>query len=151
MLDVVLLAAAAVALFVGVLLVSLERWSITPPLLGLLAGIVLGPQLLDAASIPAGDASSVMQLAARLLLAVALMGIALRYPIDRLAAHLRQVTLLVLVVLPVMAAVVAAGAVWTLQVPLGVAGRSGSPRSSTSVMPTNRASPIRGCGRPGPW
>jgi sodium/hydrogen antiporter len=129
--DVVLLAAGAVALFVGVLLVSLDRWSITPPFLGLLTGIVLGPQLLDAVSIPTGDDKHVMQLAARLLLAVALMGIALRYPIDRITGHLRPVALLVLVVLPVMAAVVAAGAMWTLQVPLGVALVLGAALSPT--------------------
>lgn len=131
MIDVVLLAAGTVALIVGVLLVRLERWSITPPLLGLLTGIVLGPQLLNAASIPAGDDARVMQLAARLLLAVALMGIALRYPIDRVIGHLRQVALLVLVVLPAMAAVVAAGAMWTLQVPLGVALVLGAALSPT--------------------
>ncbi len=131
MIDVVLLAAGTIALFVSVLLVRLERWSITPPFLGLVTGIVLGPQLLNAASIPPGDDAHVMQLAARLLLAVALMGIALRYPIHRITGHVREVFLLVLVVMPAMAAVVAAGAVWTLQVPLGVAFVLGATLSPT--------------------
>lgn len=121
MLDVVLVAAGAVALVVGTFFVGLERWSISPPFLGLLTGILLGPRLLDVLAIPAADRIHVMQVAARLLLAVALMGIALRYPTRAVRARAREVGILVLVALPVMAAVVAVGAAWTVHLPVGIA------------------------------
>lgn len=131
MLDVVLLAAGGVAILVACLYVPLERWSITPSLLGLVTGVLLGPRLLDAVSIPAGDRIAVLHVAARLLLAVALMGTALRYPLGEARRRIPEVTLLLVVVLPVMAAVLAAGAAWTLQVPLGIALVIGAALSPT--------------------
>lgn len=131
MLDVVLLAAGGLALVAGSLFVRLERWSITPPMLGLLTGVVLGPRVLDVLSIPTGDQVHVMHLAARLLLAVALMGIALRYPIGQVRQRTGEVALLILVVLPVMALILAAGAVWSLGLPLGLALVLGAALSPT--------------------
>lgn len=131
MLDIVLLAAGGLALIVGALFGHLERWSMTPPMLGLLTGVVLGPQLLAALSIPAGEQIRAMQVAARLLLAVALMGIALRYPTSAMRARAGEVALLLVVVMPAMALVVAAGAAWTLQLPVGVALVLGAALSPT--------------------
>jgi NhaP-type Na+/H+ or K+/H+ antiporter len=130
-LDIVLLAAGGLALVAGSLFVHLERWSITPPLLGLVTGVLLGPQVLDVFAIPAGDQVHVMHLAARLLLAVALMGIALRYPIGAARERTGEVALLILVVLPVMALVLAAGAAWSLGLPLGLALVLGAALSPT--------------------
>jgi sodium/hydrogen antiporter len=130
-LDVVLLGSGAVALVVGTFFAKLERWSISPSLLGLLTGVLLGPQLIDALNVPTGDQIHVMHVASRLLLAVALMGIALRYPVDQMRTRVREVALLILVVLPVMASVVAVGAAWTLHLPLGVAIVLGAALSPT--------------------
>jgi NhaP-type Na+/H+ or K+/H+ antiporter len=131
MLDIVLLAAGGLALVAGSMFVHLERWSITPPLLGLVTGVLLGPQILGVLSIPAGDQVHVMHVAARLLLAVALMGIALRYPIGAVRERASEVALLILVVLPVMALVLAAGAAWSLGLPLGLALVLGAALSPT--------------------
>lgn len=124
--DPVLLAAGLVALLVGGLFTHLERWSITPPLLGLLTGVLIGPEALGAFTIPASDQVHVVQVAARLLLAVALMGIALRYPIGQVRARRRPVALLLLVVMPAMAAAVAVGAAWLLSLPLALAAVLGA-------------------------
>lgn len=131
MLDVVLFAAGVVAVVVAAFLRHLERWSITPPLLGLLTGILLGPEVLDAVSIPPAEDAHVMRIAARLLLAVALMAIALRYPITQMRRRTGEVAVLVLVVLPIMAAIMAAGAAWSMQVPLGLALVLGAALSPT--------------------
>ncbi|MFA9445374.1 cation:proton antiporter [Egicoccus sp. AB-alg6-2] len=73
----------------------------------------------------------VLHVAARLLLAVALMATALRYPVDEVRGHVRELALLLLVVLPAMATVLAGGAVWLLQLPLGVALVLGAALSPT--------------------
>lgn len=119
--DVALLGAGGVALLVAVTFAHLQRWSISPPLLGLLTGVLLGPRVIGALEIPASDDAHVMQMAARFLLAVALLAIALRYPLSDVRRRVGEVTLLLVAVLPVMAGVVAAGAVWALGLPLGTA------------------------------
>lgn len=131
MLDVVLLASGAVAVVVAVLLRHLERWSISPPFLGLMTGVLLGPEVLDVLSFPPGEDVRVLTVAARLLLAVALMAVALRYPIDAIRGRLRQVVLLIAVVLPFMAAVLIAGARWVLGLPIAVAAVLGAALSPT--------------------
>jgi NhaP-type Na+/H+ or K+/H+ antiporter len=120
-LDVALFAAGIVAVVVAVLWRHLQRWSITPPLLGLLTGVLIGPHVLGALVIPSVDRVRVMQIAARLLLAVALMAIALRYPLDDVRRRVRDVSLLILVVLPVMAGILAVGGATVLGLPLGLA------------------------------
>ena len=131
MLDVVLFAASLVVIVVAVLLRHLDRWSISPPLLGLLAGVLLGPEAAGVLVIPATEAVEVMQLAARLLMAVALMAIALRYPLGDLRRRAREIAVLLLIVLPVMAVVTAAGASLALGLPLGLALVLGAALSPT--------------------
>jgi sodium/hydrogen antiporter len=99
--------------------------------LGLLTGIVLGPRAIDVLSLPAGEEVRILGVAAELLLAVGLMAVALRYPVSTVRAETKAVGLLVLVVLPVMAGVVAAGAAWSLQLPLGIAIVLGAALSPT--------------------
>jgi NhaP-type Na+/H+ or K+/H+ antiporter len=130
-LDVVLLAAGLVAVVVAAFLRHLQRWSITPPLLGLVTGIMLGPEVAGVLALPPGEDVRVMTTAARLLLAVALMAVALRFPVTDLRKVAGQVALFVLVVLPAMAAVVAAGAAWALPLPVGVALVLGAALSPT--------------------
>lgn len=131
MLDVVLLAAGGVALVVGVLFRHLQTWSISPPLLGLTTGVLLGPHVIGTLSIPDVDDAHVMHVAARLLLAVALMAIALRYPVEEVRERAGEVALLILVALPAMAGVVAAGGVWILGLPFGLAIVLGAALSPT--------------------
>lgn len=131
MVDTFLWIAGAVALVVGTLSTHLDRWSVSPPLLALLVGVLVGPQVAGLASIPASDAPHVLHLAAKLLLAVALMAIALRYPLTEVGAHRREVVLLLVVVMPVMALVTGLAATWTLGLPLGVAAVLGAALSPT--------------------
>lgn len=131
MLDLVLLASGAVAVVVAALLRHLQQWSVTPPFLGLLAGVLLGPQVLDVVSLPPGEDVAVLKTAARLLLAVALMAIALRYPVAAVRARGRQLAVLLLVVLPFMAVVLTAGGRWLLGLPLGLAAVLGAALSPT--------------------
>lgn len=119
--DVVMVVAGVVALLVAALLGHLQRWSISPPMLGLVAGVLVGPEVLGALTIAEAEQVRVMQVAARLLLAVALMAIGLRYPISQMRQRIGPVVVLVVVVMPIMALVLAAGASWLLQVPLALA------------------------------
>lgn len=105
--DAVLLTAGLIALLVAVFLRHLQRWSITPPLLGLVGGVVIGPHVLGALELSGAEATRVLELSARLLLAVALMGIALRYPLSAARRHTHEVAVLVGLVLPAMAVVTA--------------------------------------------
>lgn len=120
MLNVTMFAAGAIAVIVAAFLRHLQRWSISPPLLGLVVGVVLGPQVLGVLHLPAGQDIRLLTVAARLLLAVALMAIALRYPIAVVRQRVREVGLLLLIVLPFMAMVLTLGAAWSLQLPLAV-------------------------------
>jgi sodium/hydrogen antiporter len=130
-LELVLAAGGLVALFVAVFFRALQRWSISPPLLGLVTGVLLGPEVLGVLSVPSGDETHVMRIAAQLLLAVALMATSLRYPISTMRARIVEVALLVVVVLPAMTVIVAGSAVWMLQLPLGIALVLGASLSPT--------------------
>lgn len=131
MLDTVLWSAGALALVTGTLFAHLQRWSVSPPFLGLVVGVLIGPQVLGMGSVPADEAIHVMKVAARLLLAIALMAVALRYPMEQVRGRAREVGLLLLLVLPVMAAVVGLGAAWLLELPLAVALTLGAALSPT--------------------
>lgn len=131
MLDIVLVAAGVVAIVVAAFLRHLQRWSISPPLIGLVTGVVLGPQVIGVLVVPGGEEVQIMKIAARLLLAVALMAIALRYPVSRMRPRVGEVAVLVLLVLPIMAGVMAAGATWSLQLPVGLALVLGAALSPT--------------------
>lgn len=121
MVDIAMLAAGLVAVVVAVLWRHLQRWSITPPLLGLLCGVLIGPHVIGLLVIPAEEAVGVMHLAARLLLAVALMAIGLRYPLADVRRRIGEVSVLLLVVLPAMAGILAGGAATLLGLPAGLA------------------------------
>lgn len=131
MLDTILWVAGAAALVVGTLSAHLDRWSISPPLLAMVVGVVVGPQVAGLASIPATVAPHVLHVAAKLLLAVALMAIALRYPLAEVRTHGREVLVLLAVVMPAMALVAGAAAAWTLGLPVGVAAVLGATLTPT--------------------
>lgn len=131
MVDTVLWVAGGVALVVGAFFAHLDRWSISPPMLALVVGVLVGPQVAGLASIPTDEAPEVLHLAAKLLLAVALMAIALRYPLAELRPRVREVTVLLVVVMPAMAAVSGLAAMWTLGLPIGVAAVLGAALTPT--------------------
>lgn len=131
MLDLVLTAVGVLGVAVVAVSGRMERWPMNPPLLALGLGVVLGPEMLGAVEVPTGMEVTVMHTAARLLLAVGLMAVALRYPITDVRQRVPAVALLLLVVLPLMAVTVAAGAYLLLGVPLGLAAVVGAALSPT--------------------
>ena len=91
------------------------------PLLALLLGVLVGPQLLGLIELPDNDRSTVLHEVARVLLAVSLMGVALRFPVRRLRVVLRTTVVLVTVGMLGMAAL-SAGLAWlVLDIPLSLA------------------------------
>lgn len=131
MLDVLLATVGLLGVAVAATSGVLERVPLNPPVLALVLGVVLGPEVLDVVAVPGAATQDVLHTAARLLLAVGLMAVALRYPLSQLRRLARPLLLLLAVVLPVMAAVVALGAWATLGVPVGVAAVLGAALSPT--------------------
>lgn len=131
MLDVVLATAGLLAVGVGVSMRAIRSLPLSPPLLGLAAGALIGPLGLAAAEIPPADHQRVLETATRLLLAVALMGIALRYPGREAWSRRSPVALLLVAVMPAMAVATAALAGATLGVPLALAAAVGAALTPT--------------------
>jgi NhaP-type Na+/H+ or K+/H+ antiporter len=120
--DVVLAAVGLIGVVVAALSAKMRRLPVSEPLLGLVAGIVIGPQLLGAFLLPpVTEEHSLLHEVSRILLAVSVMAVALRYPITDLRRVWRPVTLLLLVAMPVMAVVSAALGWLLLSIPLAAA------------------------------
>jgi len=129
LLDIVLVATGVVSALALAAFHRLQRWSFSPPFLGLVAGVALGAQGLGV--LPAAAAGDALHIGSRLLLAVGLMAVALRYPARQIRQHRWDVALLIVVTLPVMAGVMAASAGWALGLPLGAALVLGAALSPT--------------------
>lgn len=98
----------ALGLVVATLSARMRHLPVSEPLLGLLAGILLGPAVADVLTLPRlTEEHSLLHEAARLLLAVSVMSVALRYPIAEARRQVAPVALLLLVVMPTMAAATA--------------------------------------------
>lgn len=132
MLEVMLATVGLVALGVGASTKLLQELPLTPPLLGLVVGVLLGPVALGAAEVPPPDHERVMETASQLLLAVALMGIALRYPGTEARSRLAPVSLLLLIVMPLMAVTMTVLASTVVGLSLGLAAAVG-----TALTPTD--------------
>lgn len=104
--DVVLTVVGALGVVVAAISSTMRRLPLSEPLLGLLAGVLLGPQLFDALPIaPVTADHGLFHELARVLLAVSVMAVALRYPTAAMRRHSRALVVLLLVAMPVMAAV----------------------------------------------
>jgi len=91
------------------------------PLLALLLGVLAGPQVVGLIEEPDGGRSPLLLEVARVLLAISLIGVALRYPVRRLRPLITPTTVLVTVGMVGMA-VLSAGLTWLLLgVPLALA------------------------------
>ena len=122
------------------------------PLLALVLGVVVGPEVLGLIHVPEDQRPRLMTEVARVLLAVSLMGVGLRYPVRRLRGVLNPTALLVTVGMVGMAAL-SAGLVWLLLgVPLALAVLLGAcltptdPVLASSVVtgrPAERHLPLR--------
>lgn len=82
---------------------SLRKWPVSEPMLGLLAGVLLGPHVLGALQPPA-DQAAILREVTNLLLALSVMGVALQFPARSIRKEVRAISILLLIVMPLMAA-----------------------------------------------
>ena len=120
--DIVLATVGVLGVGVAALSAKMRRLPLSEPLLGLAAGVLLGPYVLDVLSLPPLTAEhGLLHEASRILLAVSVMAVALRYPMADVLRQWRPVAVLLAVAMPVMAAVTA-GLGWALlSMPLATA------------------------------
>jgi sodium/hydrogen antiporter len=125
--DVVLVAAGVLGLAVAALSQRLRRLPVSEPALGLALGVLLGPEVLGVLVVPPLTADSTwLHTASRLLLAISVMSVALRYPIRDARSRLRPVLLLLAVAMPVMALISAGLATLTIGLGWGAAALLGA-------------------------
>jgi NhaP-type Na+/H+ or K+/H+ antiporter len=105
-LDVLLSVVGLLGMVVAALSARIRRLPVSEPLLALLAGVLVGPQLLGWLPLsPITSDHETLHEASRILLSVSVMAVALRYPFRAVSARAGAVTLLLLVAMPVMAIV----------------------------------------------
>lgn len=109
----------AVAIAVGS--AKLRQLPVSEPLLALIVGVLAGPAVLGLLDVPQELRSTLLLEVSRALLAISLMAIALRYPVRDLQSLGKPLLILILVVLPVMAAVTAGLALITVGLTVGLA------------------------------
>ena len=132
-LDVLLVAVGVLGVVVAALSARIRRLPFSEPMLALAAGIVAGPQLLDVLTLRSiTESHASLHEGARVLLAISVMAVALRYPFGAVRLQLRPVVLLLAVAMPVMALVSAGLAAWLLGATVGVALLLG-----TAICPTD--------------
>lgn len=121
-LDTVLATVALVGAVVAALSARLRLLPLSEPLLGLVVGAVLGGAVSGLLPLPTVLADhALLHEASRLLLAVSVMSVALRYPLTEVRKRLGPVTLLILVAMPAMAAL-SGGLAWLLlEIPVAAA------------------------------
>ena len=102
-LNVALTAVGGLVLVIGLLSGSIRRSLLSEPLVALLAGILLGPAALGLLD-PAGWGSqeTILEQAARLTLAISLMGVALRLPTREPFCGWRSLAVLLGLIMPLM-------------------------------------------------
>jgi NhaP-type Na+/H+ or K+/H+ antiporter len=132
-LDSLLLAVGVLGVVVAALSSRIRTLPVSEPLLALLIGVLIGTADTDLLAIPTLlEDHGRLHEATRLLLAVSVMSVALRYPITAVRRQQRPVLILLLVGMPLMA-LVSAGLAWaTLGIPLAAAALLGA-----AVCPTD--------------
>lgn len=131
-LDVMLAIVGGLGVVIVAVSARLRRWPVTEPLIALAAGVVLGPAALGVLDLPdiVSDPST-LHTGAEILLAISVMGIALRYPFSEIRKHWRRLALLLLLVLPGMALISTGLAMWALGIPFALALLFGAAISPT--------------------
>jgi sodium/hydrogen antiporter len=132
-LDTVLTAVGVLGAVVAAMSTRLRLLPLSEPLIGLVVGVVLGSQVTGLLPLPTLlEEHTLVHETTRLLLAVSVMSVALRYPLADVRRQLRPVLLLLLVAMPTMA-IVSGGLAWALLgVPVAAAALLGA-----AVCPTD--------------
>jgi NhaP-type Na+/H+ or K+/H+ antiporter len=140
------------AVVVAMTYARLQRVPLSPPLLALAVGVLLGPEVLGVLGLSEEQRPHLLAETTRFLLAVSVMGVALRYSINDARRRAGSVLVLLVVIMPVMAGVTAGLAGWLLGLPaaaawlLGAALSPTDPVLATSVVtgePAERTLPSR--------
>lgn len=122
MLDVLLTVAGALALVVAALSARIQRAPLSGPLLALLTGIAFGPAVLGVIDLPTVvEGHRELHDFSRLLLAISVMAVALRYPIRDVRARTGPVAVLVTVAMLATALLTTAVSAMALGLGLGTA------------------------------
>lgn len=109
MIDLLLASVGVLALLVAATAKRMHRWPVSEPLLGLVAGVVLGPGVTGVLTVPTVvEEHGVMHEGTRVLLAVSVMAVALRFPVSTVRGQARPVLLLLALAMPAMALLTAA-------------------------------------------
>jgi sodium/hydrogen antiporter len=121
-LDIALASIGAVVLCLGIISQAIKRSPLQEPLIAVAVGILIGPYGLAWLDIAAwGDPITILEAAARLTLAIGLMGVALRLTRQDIIGLWRPVGLLLIVAMLGMCALSSAIAGWWLGVPVWIA------------------------------
>lgn len=135
--EVVVVVVAVLGLGVAALSSSIDRLPVSEPLLAVVAGVLVGPQVLGWVVLPElGGGSHELREVAVVLLAVSMMAIALRYPIADVRRRAGSVGLLLGVLMPVMA-LASAGVVWAVLGPTAGLGAAAALLLGVAVCPTD--------------
>lgn len=118
-LDAGLVAVGALGVAVVLTSRAIRHLPVSEPLIALLLGVLLGPEVLGIAEFTEG--TTFLHSVSELGMAVALMAIALRFPWADAWSHRRPLGWLLLIGMPAMAAIVAGLASWILGVGVGAA------------------------------
>ena len=117
MIDTIFAVTGAFGVAVAALSGRIRMLPVSVPLVALVAGVLLGPSVSGALPLPRlTDGHGTYHEAARLLLAVSVMAVGLRYPLHEVKRHWRALVVLLAGVLPVMAAATAGVTALTLGV-----------------------------------
>lgn len=131
-LDVLLVAVGLLGLPIAAASARIRQVPVSEPLLALAAGVLVGPECLDVLALrDITDDHAIVHDAVRLLLAISVMGVALRYPLATARSQLRPVLLLLLLALPAMALISTGLTFWILGSSVGAALLLGTALSPT--------------------
>lgn len=132
-LELILAAVGVLGAVVAALSARMRRLPVSEPLIGLVIGILLGPYVTDALPLPSLlDDHALLHEASRLLLAISVMAVALRYPFSDARRRVRPVLILVLIAMPAMALISGTLAWAILGIPVAAAALVGA-----AVCPTD--------------
>jgi NhaP-type Na+/H+ or K+/H+ antiporter len=127
LLDHVLIATGALGVLVTILSGRIRRLPLSEPLLALLLGVLLGPQVAGVIDLPPlAEHPEELLDATRVLLALSVMAVALRYPWRDVRARVRPVSWMLVVGMLGMAVLTAGSAAVVLGVGVGAAALVGA-------------------------
>lgn len=132
-LDVLLVTVGTLGVLVAALSARIRRLPVSEPLIALVVGVLIGPEVLGALHPPPVTTEhAAVHDATRVLLAISVTGVALRYPFGKVRRQLRPVAILLVVAMPAMALISAALTVGILGTTVAVALLLG-----TAICPTD--------------